>query len=428
MNTRSHATIGAHTVRMSPISTAQLNPEGISVCISPGSPVSIPVLFNNTSPTSLRYSLSPLSGSADAELFELGSRDLRQASRVIARPASSALVQDEYDDDDEDDLRDTPSLQKTQSLAQIQVSTPGVLRLDRVVHSSSVASRITGQRSMIIAPCPGAVFVDEMAEESPIRCASERKDLDMQIRIDGVPPLTLRWSKNAPDGKVQDFKVENIGHGTDAPDSVVVPLSVSATIPGVHAYVLESVSDGLGNFMKLGRSSSRSATNTKTTRSVHILQTPRVSFVSRSCSLANPARLLVGSTVKLPIHVVDLDPLDGPLQVQAVYQPSAEEEALNGQKALSWTRDIYIEDSRHNAHVFAEHPGQYQITTAKGRYCQAEILNPDICEVTEIPKPSAQIEWKPIHEWCVPVLLLMCASGSDIFSALAMLGSLHHCC
>src|SRR5882757_8269370 len=53
--------LGQHTVRMSPISTAQLNPYGQTYCLSsPSSSVLIPVLLNNSNPNFLRYSLIPL--------------------------------------------------------------------------------------------------------------------------------------------------------------------------------------------------------------------------------------------------------------------------------------------------------------------------------------------------------------------------------
>jgi nucleoporin POM152 len=390
---------------MTPISTAQLNPEGMIVCVSPDSPVVIPVLLNNTSPSSLRYSLTPLSGAEEPVFFELSSRDLRQTNRAVARPTSSAVVQDEYDDeDDADELKDLPALQKTQSIAHLQISKPGILRLDRVVHSSSVASRLVGRTAMTIAPCPGAAFVDQSESSIPTRCARERKDLDMKIQIHGVPPLALRWSKNAPHGKVEAFEVENIGHGS-APDSLVIPLSVFANSPGVHEYVLESVSDGLGNFVKLGpppseqgRRHSSSAANTKTTRAVEVLHTPRVSFVSSRCSSSNPARLLIGSDIQLPIHASDVDAKDGPLLVKVVYEPAP---GVDASYARTWPRELYLGGSQHTSQLSAKHPGQYHLVFAEGTFCQAEILNPDVCEIVEIPKPSAKIEWKAIHEWCV---------------------------
>jgi hypothetical protein len=33
------------------------------------------------------------------------------------------------------------------------------------------------------------------------------------------------------------------------------------------------------------------------------------------------------------------------------------------------------------------------------QHCVGEVLAPDTCSVVERPLPSAQIEWKRIHEW-----------------------------
>ena len=73
---------GQHTVRMSPIGTAQLNPYSQRFCLNASSTsVPVPILLNNSNPTSLHYTVTPL-GYADSpggkiESVTLSSRDLK---------------------------------------------------------------------------------------------------------------------------------------------------------------------------------------------------------------------------------------------------------------------------------------------------------------------------------------------------------------
>ena len=118
--------LGQHTVRMSPISTAQLNPQLQTFCIAnPGQSILVPVLLNNTSPVNLRYSLTPLGYGAESsekpksgsvgkiERVDLSSKDLKAIEQArletlqVVKTSSTAKRSDEdydeYDDDDEEE-------------------------------------------------------------------------------------------------------------------------------------------------------------------------------------------------------------------------------------------------------------------------------------------------------------------------------------
>ncbi|KAJ8473071.1 hypothetical protein ONZ45_g16430 [Pleurotus djamor] len=82
--------LGQHTVRMSPISTAHLYPNGQTHCLSSqSSTVLIPVLLNNTNPQHLKYSISPLNAHEQTErteMFDLSAKELKaiEQSRLDA--------------------------------------------------------------------------------------------------------------------------------------------------------------------------------------------------------------------------------------------------------------------------------------------------------------------------------------------------------
>src|ERR1700729_4197333 len=70
--------LGQHTIHMSPISTAHLNPHAHTFCLSPhtGNTVLIPILLNNTEVVAnVRYTITPLGyvdGQGKIEYVELG--------------------------------------------------------------------------------------------------------------------------------------------------------------------------------------------------------------------------------------------------------------------------------------------------------------------------------------------------------------------
>lgn len=479
-DTNSHL-LGQHTVRMSPVSTAQLNPNHDTFCLpSSGAPILIPIILNNTTPTTLRYSLLPLGASSESSIpekpsggkmqyFELSSRDLkaiettRLEALALTRSEAESQRKAEADDDDgyddEDDEQDShlidhasSSLQRTQTLTYIRIAKPGVVRLERVIHASSIDARVTYPTSVSIAPCPTGSFVDDalLRQDEPFRCAGNDPDVNLVINVFGVPPLSLRWYKDV-NGKRESFMVEGIeaghrGHGHDAeehkitgnvgsqvekgvPQDLKVPLTVSVDAVGTHTYALESVTDGLGNIVHLGPEAPSNladavrkithpvhgqdapkVVNNKFTRSLRVLRRPSVSWTA--CGPGSPASLLIGSETSLAITSKDADAYDTPLQIAVKYQPPPELADKggkiianlglgSGKKLRPWTKTLTTEPNKRKLLVGASSPGEYVITSVKGKHCEGDVLSPEVCKVVELPQPTAEIQWKRIHEWYV---------------------------
>ncbi|KDQ63216.1 hypothetical protein JAAARDRAFT_119663 [Jaapia argillacea MUCL 33604] len=468
--------LGQHTVRMSPISTAHLNPDGQTYCLStPGTSVLIPILLNNTSPSSVQYSLTPLGytddvdgdrekgkggGRGKVEFLELSGKELRaienarleELKLTRAYPGAKHEVDDEdYDEYDHEDQDSTSgsALQKTQSLIHIKLSKPGTLRLLHVYDSSNVEARIPYPSDVTVVPCPRAEFVeDPVVQGDNVRCAGDHQDLNFEINIFGVPPMSLKWYKEI-NGKREYFMVEGIegnheehhpnpddnadmaesGHqwkrrgGKNVPQELKVPLSVTLDALGSHAYVLETVTDGVGNVIRAGTlpssnlnnvlrkagviagsgslsdvdATTTSVVNSRTTRSLTVLRRPTVSF--RDCGPGKPAKLLIGSEAPLLISTKDADSLDAPWDVSIKYQPPLDvDEATKNKRYRPWTRSLETQKDKKDLTLRANAPGEYTIMGVKGKYCDGDVLNPETCKVIEMPLPRADIEWKRIHE------------------------------
>jgi nucleoporin POM152 len=401
---------------MSPISTAQLNHDGQSFCLAPPvNAVLVPVLLNNTNPSGLRYSLTPLGytedgGHGKVEYFDLTAKDLKVIEQTRAEglqltrpsfPAKRDLDEyDEYDDDDDEGAETSnphSSLQKTQSLVHIRLTKPGTVRLERVRDASNVDARLGYPSEVTIVPCPHVEFVHDGSREVDVRCAGQDLDLQMMIDIHGLPPLSLRWFR-AVNGKREHFLVEGIegGHDHDhrlkhRPDgdleselveengrAVVrrkgvlqelrVPLSVSLDTVGTYLYVLEEVMDALGNIVRVGSDNDDNTShNTKSTRSLTVLRRPTMSF--KYCGPGNPMSLLVGSEAPLTISANEADEFDAPWEVTLKYQPSiGSDDGNKGNKRFKpWKKTLTTQNNRRELTVGANAPGEYTIVGVKGK-------------------------------------------------------------
>ncbi|KIK70672.1 hypothetical protein GYMLUDRAFT_286961 [Collybiopsis luxurians FD-317 M1] len=430
---------GQHTVRMSPISTAQLNPYGESFCLpSSGEAIVVPVLLNNTNPTALKFSVTPLGfNPGQPEFFDLSGKELRAIEQARAealqliRPTFQE-ISDEYDEYDDDPVpnQSSPSLQRTQTLVHIRLYKPGVVRLERVLDSSSVEARIVMPLDVAVAPCPQAGFSVGKQSEDNVRCAGQDSEVKLMMDISGVPPLSLRWAKTI-NGRREAFLVEGIeGHSQSSPSSVhssqevitntgftrwiaspedlQVPLSISLDTPGSHIYALEEVVDAVGNMMLIG--GNNVSPNNHALRSFTVLRRPAVSF--KHCGPERPVSLAIGSEVGLTVSAVEADTLDGPWEVSFRYQPNSADKGTKRFKP--WRKTLSTQGDRRELTLGANAPGEYKITSVKGKWCAGDVLAPESCAVQERPLPTAEIEWKKIHE---------CSGDTGVSATLVMHGT-----
>lgn len=415
--------VGQHTVRMSPISTAKINPEHENFCLAPDTKYAwIPVLLNNTELSSLRYTHLPLVASPDApvkaERYELSARELKaiklqheelSKSLVLATQPEEEDEYDEYDDDEKD--HNHSNLQKSQQMVYLRISKPGIIKLEQVNGASNTQARLL-PREVVVVPCPTVSFPKPPKHQTEdVLCSSQDNARELTINVYGVPPLSLRWAKYV-NGHKEQFLVEgiegekarthrvsedastSIAHQSQVvePGRVQIPLTVNLNDPGAYVYTLEEVVDGIGNLVKIPHDS-MARFHTATTQTFFVLTRPSISFAH--CSLENPKALLVGSEASMSIRAMEADHRDGPWDIALSYQPA---EGTASKKDQPWTKVVKAEGPKPDVSVAASTPGQYTITGIKGKYCTGTVFAPSDCKVVERPLPSAEIEWKRIHE------------------------------
>lgn len=174
---------------------------------------------------------------------------------------------------------------------------------------------------------------------------------------------------------------------------------------GSHIYVLDSLVDGLGNTRILTQSSttrkidsagSTALSSIDAKRSVTVLRRASISF--RDCGPGSPSSLLIGAKTPLKLAVKESDQLDGPWDVTVNYQPPAI--SASDKKAVKpWKKTFTTEKGETSLTIDAGAAGDYSILSFHGQHCPGDVLYPETCRVIEEPLPTAEIEWKRIHEW-----------------------------
>ncbi|KAF8514743.1 hypothetical protein JB92DRAFT_3082946 [Gautieria morchelliformis] len=402
---------GQHTVRLSPISTAKMNPLAKSFCLEPPEHVAlIPIVFNNTHPTHISYSLRSLGDDSSRTYVNLSSRDLKQIEKIRS-DTLTALEQADPDesDDAEDDYYDYNDLsrqraltgsndpdleyrlEKTEMLQYIKVSRPGVVRLERALDQANNEVRIRPTEVTVVY-CPKVEFMPGGLTDDGKRCAGTSEVLDLKMY--GVAPLALRWHRDVA-GRRENFLVEGIeGHhrtrGRSTAEELRIPLTIHLDVLGRHTYSLDALTDGVGNTFEI--SSLPSSARLHASLSATVLRRSAMSF--KSCGPGRPASLLIGKETPLLVMANDADVDDGPWDITIKYQPPSDDK----RKFKPWQQNFKTPLGKRELTLLARAPGEYSITGVRGRYCPGDVLSPETCRVIEQTLPIAQIEWKRIHE------------------------------
>ncbi|KLO20595.1 hypothetical protein SCHPADRAFT_863370 [Schizopora paradoxa] len=426
---------GEHTVRMSPISTARLNPGSLSFCLgAPSNFVLVPILLNNTKPSHIRYSIRQL-GSEKVENVDLNTRDLKaiestrleslQLTKTAAPQQAEEYNEDDWDEEDEEEAPPHTNLlgysnydlEETQGISHLKISKPGIIRLERVLDAPTSNLARVLPNEITIAPCPQASFVaDKISNGDAIRCLGESEELS--VKLVGVPPLSVKYFGET-NGQREYFSVDQIegkpGMEGQAQE-LRVPLDMSFDVAGIRQYTLHQVYDGLGNMRTLGSLPSTRSPDEKTptpseyTRSVTVLRRAGVSF--KDCGPGKPSSLLIGSEAHLQLASRDTDPKDSPLAVTIAYRPPSTN--TTAKNAVSpWRKVISYPSGRSSFPINVTAPGEYSVVGVKGQTCPGDVLSPDTCKVVEEPHPSAEIELKRIHE---------CSGDTGVSAYLVMQG------
>ncbi|KAG8930377.1 hypothetical protein FRC02_004294 [Tulasnella sp. 418] len=430
--------IGQHTVRLSPISTAELNPSRVSYCLSPPhNEVLVPILLNNSRPTTIQYSISALGKKSAKHTLTLNSREItkldkefREHYHIMQVSSSSVDDSEPYDDEYENDEYDINShkyqakriqdqtnphashrrllssqqqqfyqlpLQSTQSITHLRINRPGTIRLERLI-SDKAGVRIIPNEVMVVE-CPTAEF--QKADINRKECSGVTRELFIQAK--GVTPLKVKWHREI-NGKRENFVIEGIEGSPEVSnvpvaEDVKVPIKLSLDAVGKHRYFIDSLVDGLGNVFDPSMLPQTSLTS----RSVEVISRSSATF--KNCGSGKTVSLFKGSEARLSLalngnsdvrqpRIAQPQAFDNVKSVTIQYEPSI------GSKKAAFVKQYDYQKGKNDQlmDIAVSNQGVYTILGVQGDHCSGDVLSPESCRVVERPEPTADVDLRSIHE------------------------------
>ncbi|QRV80309.1 nucleoporin [Ceratobasidium sp. AG-Ba] len=436
--------LGQHTVRLSPINTAKLNPRGQSYCLAPHTHNSayIPIIFNNSQPHVLQFSISPLGDKGPRTYVNVTKGDLNSIestrTKLMAhtqtptpkRPRMILSEADEWDQLDDDSTTqqakphsdDQLVLSKSERLAHIRVVQAGVVRLERVLDKTGADFRIK-YSEVVVVECPSVGFMPVEDEKKGKRCVGDTEEASVRAR--GVAPLELKWAldvspKTGGAQSRQNFEIRGIEgkeeiEGAPVAQDLFIPLSLSFDTPGRHTYILTNLSDTIGNSVNpalpqhsfsVHRQTADSTLTHK--RSYQVFDRPSAAFAN--CEPGKDISLLQGKDAeKLVVKARTVDPEDG-WGVDIAFTPDKAPDAdtsgivgkvvekLSPSASVPWTKFFPASPGAKVIEIPADETGTYSLLRVTGDLCEGVVRAPEVCRVVEVPLPKAEVEVERIHE------------------------------
>ncbi|EJU02661.1 hypothetical protein DACRYDRAFT_115687 [Dacryopinax primogenitus] len=381
---------GQHTVRLSPVSTAELNPQGLRFCFAPSQRhISVPVLVNNTIPHNIKFSIESLEDASDIRYVTVDRHGLGNLALVQRYP--SGMPEEEFGPEPpkckaleaNTEGQNPLQLEDTKGLVYIRVDRPGVVRLESILDSTDEEIRITRGGSVTIPQCPSVSFLVDSREPHAIpRCQGETFEGTLMVK--GVPPLAVQYWREF-DGKREDLYANGIDDDTKTSrgvQTIQVPVPLDLPRPGFYSYGLTSVTDSLGNTITAANLPS----GTLDSFTVNVLSQPMAEWMG--CSVDRPKSMAKGEEMRLFLRVSNGNVSDAPWDVQV--QHTAPDGTVSER-----IHHVTAHDLRYQTLEYAL-PGDYTILSVKGKLCDGVVKGPEVCRILVWPEPSMTVKFEPI--------------------------------
>lgn len=185
---------------------------------------------------------------------------------------------------------------------------------------------------------------------------------------------------------------------------VSIPIELPLAMTGRHRYVIDSMTDALGNAFE----PSLSPHTELTARSVEVIQRGAATFKncggnSRSIALFKDSSATLTLSIQRNQNNRDrrdastIPETDSVKSVSLRYDPPSSGQSSN---KASYTKEYSARKSKSGElSVQVKDQGTYTIVAVNGRQCAGEVLSPEICKVVEQPLPSAEVTLQSIQEW-----------------------------
>ncbi|CAG8445798.1 21903_t:CDS:10 [Dentiscutata erythropus] len=372
--------VGKHSVRLLPYATAKLNPDDDKLCLQRSSirkkpAIKLPILFNKTSPNSIRYSRLD---------FETGNRTMHDVySKEIEQHRMTDVVHDgvhlEYVD--------------------IPVNQPGVYQLEEALDKDGMGIKIY-KRDVTIVYCPMAKFI---LKSGPNLCVED--DIHVDLILQGVPPLNVIYERRI-NNYVHNMTIDSIGpeHYISPPirsDQEAMTLASSGNYQWAHDQITEvrlnlsaefvadywlkvlQLQDVLNNTI-----SYKNDQNPNVNVRFSVYTRPTASFMSDISIYVRPKQ-----TAKIPLDLQGQEPWN----VKIGYW--SEDVTENDDATIikpSEEFDITINNPETENLIKVQKPGMYRILSVSDSKCAGQVLAPSFKNVILAYPPTVKFDVIPI--------------------------------
>ncbi|KAH3900963.1 Pom152p SCDLUD_002425 [Saccharomycodes ludwigii] len=406
LDTSSHFK-GRHTIKILPENTALFNPFHENFCFNSVVNVmtTVPIRMNST---------------YDIDFLQLEYRDLytneksyvdfhkKELKKITGKKKLEMLIKDELD----------PSSATNIEYYLLNLNKPGFYQLKKVVDNKSFELKLY-KSHMVIPECPKVTILQNNVGNDNTkfdRCIGSFDNVT--IRVTGVPPLKLEYSKQVGGEdlvKIDDSNLQPKSLGNSpllASDvlllnkfnnkyiddlkwarnyNVDINLLSIAEQQGTHGYHIIKVVDGFGNVIEKQTLELLTADNPNLLDyEYQVHDTPRVTFDEKINGKASTKRSLL---IKMDnFNSNHLTQEDGPFKASLLYKPEADGKFKKFEHAFT---------SSEGTEILVDEAGTYILESVSSRYCPGIVLGENNVVITKPVAPKVQVRSTPIEDKCV---------------------------
>lgn len=380
-----------------------MNPDHSPFCIGgPQDSVTLPIRINQTTPILIEILRVDL-GTNSNETIVVSGRELgklkKQADRELGKQDPTGPL-----------------------ILKMPIKGAGLYRLSRVIDQSKLEVRRELSDTLVVR-CPSASI-----EAVPLdKCKGDLTDL--KIRVQGTPPLRIRYSKTVNNKDTGHHVLEHLSpedlvslpakqstsgtlvsldHSSDMDiswartQSIHIPINESLGVSGGYKYSIDEVHDACGNVavytgshLNMARKR-KSEYNEVLEQVLNVHERPRAEF--QGCSAQHELKVESGKSLELPIRFSSTgsrSPRDSLHQISYVFEPEVADQERKVE-AIVYNVSLKPTDSLPRVHK----PGLYSLKSVSTGFCTGEILEPSTCLLTNPPEPSLIISHEAIPGKC----------------------------
>ena len=375
-----------------------LNPEKLPLCIDSAHPsVELPIFINQTVPRFIELLRFDLDAAAN-EAILISNKEARR----LKRQADKELLRTDA---------------ASPRVLRYPVRRAGLYRLTKIIDESNL--EVQRRRSdTLVVNCPSA----RVEAKSKHKCRGELSDV--QIHVDGTPPLKVRYSKSVNKEDKSDTFLSVHPANLDSPlvhdegvsgtllkldngglniswartQHVTVPVNETLGIRGRWEYSIDEVHDAMGNIVRYSDNRKSKTSNVmKPQDTVDVHDTPSV--LLDGCSPQMPLKIAKGNSAHLPLWInpsANRELASLLHEVTFSYAQRVGDDPTSGE--IAQIQKVRLRPSDRGPEI--KNPGFYSLNAISNQYCAGQVVEPSSCLLLNPPEPDLSISSEAIPHQC----------------------------